>query len=149
MYHFGLPISSSKVAITDPQAQIDKKLVMPDWAPPIPFTFDAGMHLAPAALLAIDFLFFSPPYTIAAAPALILTTSLAFAYWFWIEQCFSVNGFYPYPIFEMLDTKQRIGLFAASGFICTLSLWALQWTYVKVNGVGRPKSYAGAVKKGL
>lgn len=120
---------------------------MPDWAPPIPFTFDAGMHLAPAVLLAIDLLFFSPPYTIAAAPALILTTSLAFAYWYWIEQCFSVNGFYPYPIFEMLDTTQRIGLFAASGFICTLSLWTLQWLYRKMNGDVRPKSYPGALKK--
>jgi hypothetical protein len=50
------------------------------------------------------------------------------------ELCYSQNGYYPYPIFEMLTTNQRIGLFVVSGVI----MWAvgalLRVVYAKVNG---------------
>jgi hypothetical protein len=66
---------------------------------------------------------------------LVTSTSIAFLYWFWIELCYSRNGFYPYPIFTMLSTSQRVGLFAASG----ITMWGvgsgLRWLYRVVNGV--------------
>lgn len=89
--------------------QIDPKLVLPDWAPPLPFETDLSFHAVPALTLVADLLFFSPPYTIAFVPALVLSSTIAFGYWFWIERCCQVNHFYPYPIFEMLSTPQRIG----------------------------------------
>lgn len=95
---------------------------------------DYGFHVIPAVALTIDLLFFSPPYTIAAAPALILAIILAFGYWFWIELCYSHNAFYPYPIFEILNTPYRVLLFANSALIFFVGLWTLKWLYKQING---------------
>jgi len=114
---------------------IDKKLVIPEWAM-LPLRADLGFHAVPSILLVADLLLLSPPWTISATRAMGLSATLAFAYWFWIEHCFSHNGFYPYPIFEMVDTKGRIGLFTTSALVMTGSTVALKWLYAKVNGVG-------------
>lgn len=46
-----------------------------------------------------------------------------------------ISGFYPYPIFSILSTPQRIGLFAGSG----VAMWAvgagLRWCYQAINGI--------------
>jgi uncharacterized membrane protein len=65
---------------------------------------------------------------------LVMSTIIAFAYWFWIELCYSQNGYYPYPIFAMLSTQQRIGLFALSGLIMWVVGGVLRVVYAKVNG---------------
>lgn len=90
-------------------AQVDPKLVENDWAPPLDLRVDMTFHLAPAVSLVIDLLLYSPPYTIAFLPAFGLSAGIAFGYWFWIEQCYYYNKFYPYPLFAMLSTTQRIG----------------------------------------
>lgn len=89
--------------------QIDPKLVLPDWSPVLPLQTDISFHAVPSLVLLVDLLFFSPPYTIAALPALATSGCIAFGYWFWIERCYQFNQFYPYPIFAILDTTQRIG----------------------------------------
>jgi hypothetical protein len=105
-----------------------------------PFIYDLGFHLVPAVVLSIDALLLSPPWPSSPmnqqAPVitLILSTVIAFAYWFWIELCYSHNGFYPYPIFEILTTNQRIGLFAVSGVIMWVVGGGLRVAYAKVNG---------------
>lgn len=88
---------------------IDPKLVMPDWAPPLELHADLSFHAVPSIALVIDLLFFSPPYAVDFLPAFGLSGCIAFGYWFWIERCYQMNGFYPYPIFELLDTTQRVG----------------------------------------
>jgi hypothetical protein len=82
---------------------------VPDWAPPLSFEADLSFHAVPAVALVVDLLFFSPPWTIAVLPALALSGCVAFGYWFWIERCYQFNHFYPYPIFELLNTTQRVG----------------------------------------
>lgn len=114
--------------------QFDQRLVLPDWAPVLPLHSDLAFHAIPAASLAIDLLFFSPPYTVAAVPAFALSGSIAIGYWFWIEMCYAHNGFYPYPIFQVLDIPGRIGLFAGSAVVMTLSTLTLKWLYTVVNG---------------
>ncbi|KAI4106818.1 MAG: hypothetical protein LQ345_007170, partial [Seirophora villosa] len=93
---------------------VDKELVIPKEFQ-LGLMPDIGFHAAPAVLLTIDYLLFSPPWTISFRQALGLSTALAFAYWFWVEQCYSHNGWYPYPIFEYLTTPWRIVLFCFSG----------------------------------
>lgn len=107
---------------------------MPDWAPPLELQADLSFHAVPSIALVSDLLFFSPPYTIAFLPGLALSGAIAFGYWAWVEQCFAHNHFYPYPIFEILDTTQRIGLFAFSALLMTLSTTVLIWLYAVVNG---------------
>jgi len=98
-------------------------------------------------MLALDLLFLSPPWTISLAPAFVLSAAIAFAYWFWIELCYSHNGFYPYPLFEMLDTTQRIGLFTFSAVLMVGSTAMLKWMYVRVNGeTGGKDERPGQVK---
>lgn len=66
--------------------------------------------------------------------SLVLCGATAFAYWWWIEVCFAYNGFYPYPLFELLTTWQRVGLFAVSGSIMWVVGGALRAAYAYVNG---------------
>jgi hypothetical protein len=60
----------------------------------LPLLTDMGFHLAPALFLTADLILFSPPWTIPAYAVMLLSTGLAFMYWYWIELCFSVNGWY-------------------------------------------------------
>lgn len=64
----------------------------------------------------------------------MLSTVLAFSYWVWIEQCFKHNGFYPYPIFELVGTGGRVGLFTLSALVMTGSTVVLKWIYSTTNG---------------
>ncbi|KAA8577160.1 hypothetical protein EYC84_007157 [Monilinia fructicola] len=96
---------------------------------------DVGFHAMPAILLTIDLLFLSPPWTINALPAMGLSSTLAVAYWAWVEQCFKYNGFYPYPLFGHLDTAQRAVLFTGAALTMTGSTAMLKWLYGRVNGL--------------
>ncbi|KAF2242787.1 hypothetical protein BU26DRAFT_534762 [Trematosphaeria pertusa] len=132
---------------------IDETLVIPPDLPKPPLTADLNFHLWPSVLLCIDTLLLSPPWpTTPANPrasllSLVTSTVIAFLYWFWIELCYSRNGFYPYPIFGLLDTKQRVGLFALSG----VTMWAvgagLRWVYVAVNGMEEERDAEGRKTK--
>ena len=70
---------------------IDPKLLMPDdfYLHIVP---DMGFHLAPAVLLSLDLVLLSPPWTIPAYGIMAISTVIAFAYWYWVELCFSHNG---------------------------------------------------------
>ena len=50
------------------------------------------------------------------------------------EICYSHNGYYPYPLFAVLTTYQRIGLFAISGVTMWVAGGALRALYAWVNG---------------
>lgn len=50
------------------------------------------------------------------------------------EICYSQNGFYPYPMFHLLTTSQRVGLFVVSGVIMWVVGGGLRIVYAKVNG---------------
>ncbi|KAF4124014.1 FAR-17a/AIG1-like protein [Geosmithia morbida] len=100
----------------------------------LPLLVDMGFHLAPAVLLAADFVLLSPPWTVPAYGVVALSGSLASAYWIWVEHCFSHNGWYPYPIFALLSTPQRLLLFTFAAFLSTGSSIGLSWVYGKVNG---------------
>lgn len=120
---------------------IDKSLVFPpeyrlDILP------DVGFHAAPGILLALDLLFFSPPWTIERNNALVLSVGFAFGYWAWVEYCFGHNGWYPYPIFHVLNSWQRAALFGSSALVMAGSTMALKWVYGKINGVEKFKREA-------
>jgi hypothetical protein len=60
------------------------------------------------------------------------------------------NPRYPYPIFELLPTPGRIGLFSLSAAIMALNTMAIKWLYGRVNGFGTsdaPTSKPGDIKK--
>jgi hypothetical protein len=127
---------------------------------------DVGFHMIPSALLVLDILFLSPPWTITPIPAIGLSAAIAFAYWFWIELCYQNNGWYdslrllppsrsttkvilhryPYPLFTMLDTTQRIGLFSVSALLMAVVTAVLKWLYGLVNGKAAMRTGLGSVK---
>ncbi|KAJ4380245.1 hypothetical protein N0V86_004554 [Didymella sp. IMI 355093] len=119
---------------------IDTGLVVPPDMPLPPLGADLCFHLVPAVVLAIDAILLSPPWPSSPmnpqAPLLTLgvSTGIAFAYWWWIEICYSHNGYYPYPIFELLTTYQRVGLFTLSGATMWVAGGALRAIYAYVNG---------------
>ncbi|KAJ5211470.1 uncharacterized protein N7498_003116 [Penicillium cinerascens] len=128
---------------------IDKRLVIPDWVF-IPMHADIGFHAIPSIVMLVDLLLLSPPWTISVLPSLGLSGAIAFGYWFWVERCFSYNGWYPYPIFELLPTPGRIGLFSLSAIVMALSTATLKWLYGRVNGFGTPvpaQSRPGDIKE--
>lgn len=70
---------------------IDKSLVIPDDFR-LDFLPDFGFHAAPAIFLTLDLLLLSPPWTVRGYTAMALSQTLAFLYWFWVEYCFTKNG---------------------------------------------------------
>lgn len=70
---------------------IDKGLLMPP-EHQLDFLPDFGFHAAPGLFLTLDLLLLSPPWTIHGYSAITLSQVLAFLYWFWVEYCFSHNG---------------------------------------------------------
>ncbi|KAI5466131.1 FAR-17a/AIG1-like protein [Mariannaea sp. PMI_226] len=112
---------------------IDSRLVVPEGME-LDLIPDLGFHLAPTIFLTLDLVLFSPPWTIPVYSVMALGTGLAFAYWYWVELCFSNNGWYPYPLFEFLTTTQRVFLFTFSAGLVTASSSGLKWVYGKVNG---------------
>ncbi|KAJ5874396.1 uncharacterized protein N7529_002826 [Penicillium soppii] len=128
---------------------IDERLVVPEWVV-IPLHADISLHATPSVVMLIDLLLLSPPWTISIIPALAVSGTIAFGYWFWIEQCFAINGWYPYPIFEALPTEGRIGLFTLSATVMALSTITLKWLFGRVNGFGspiQPQSRPGDIKR--
>ncbi|KAJ3544123.1 hypothetical protein NM208_g3226 [Fusarium decemcellulare] len=120
---------------------IDPKLLMPeDFA--LGIVPDVGFHLAPAVFLSLDLILFSPPWTIPAYAIMAISTAVAFAYWYWVELCFSHNGWYPYPLFELLTTPQRVLLFTFAAGLVTVSSSCLKWVYARVNGYGAAEKEA-------
>ncbi|KAI3401676.1 hypothetical protein diail_9340 [Diaporthe ilicicola] len=120
---------------------IDKRLLVPEEYQ-LPFWPDFGFHAMPAIMLTLDLLLLSPPWTIKFQGAITLSTVLAFAYWAWIEYTFSHNQTYPYPIFSLLSTPQRVALFTFSGLTCAISTMGLKWLYGKINGIEEFKKEA-------
>ena len=55
-------------------------------------------------------------------------------YWPWVETCAQHNDFYPYPIFEQVGTKGRVGLFTTSALIMAANTMMLKALYEAVNG---------------
>ena len=53
---------------------------------------DVNFHLIPSAVLAVDLLFFSPPWVLGTVPAVGISSVLALLYWVWIEACYARNG---------------------------------------------------------
>ncbi|KAH8703426.1 putative integral membrane protein [Talaromyces proteolyticus] len=128
---------------------IDPKLVMPE-EDVIPLYADLGFHLLPTLFMLFDLLYLSPPWTVTAFPAMGISSCIAFGYWFWLEQCYSINGWYPYPLLELLDTKGRIALFTVSALLMAVNTVTLKWLYGRVNDLGRveqPKARPGDLKK--
>lgn len=58
----------------------------------LPLHIDVGFHLYPALFLTLDLVLLSPPWTIPAYGVMAISTGLAFSYWYWVELCFSHNG---------------------------------------------------------
>ncbi|KAL4779570.1 hypothetical protein BJX76DRAFT_351712 [Aspergillus varians] len=111
--------------------------------------WNISFHAIPSIVLLIDILFLSPPWTVSIGPALGLSSTIAVGYWFWVERCFQLNGWYPYPIFEQVPFEGRVGLFVLSAVVMALSTATLKWLYGRVNGFGipvKPQARPGAVK---
>lgn len=93
-----------------------------------------SFHLFPTLLLVIDLVLFSPPYSVAALPSFGLSGVIALVYYFWVEHCYSKNGFYPYPIFDEAGFNGRIILFAGSATVMGVATGVLKAVYAAVNG---------------
>ncbi|KAL6869781.1 hypothetical protein ACO1O0_001111 [Amphichorda felina] len=112
---------------------VDPKLLV-DGDFQLPLLADLGFHLMPAVFLTLDLILLSPPWTIPAYGVMSLSAGFAFGYWYWIELCFSKNGWYPYPIFGLLTTSNRVLLFIFSAILTTVSSVILKWVYGLANG---------------
>jgi len=125
---------------------IDKKLVKPEWMDDIGLWTDFGFHAMPAIMLAVDLLFFSPPWTLGTVPAVGISGCIAVVYWIWVELCYTHNGWYPYPLFEALSVPSRALLFGSCAVTMTASAMMLKVVYSRIN-LGNTNAKPGTVKK--
>ncbi|KAF8428124.1 FAR-17a/AIG1-like protein [Tirmania nivea] len=99
-----------------------------------PIFEDLGFHLFPALLLMVDLLLLSPPWTLTVIEAAGVGSFIAGGYWLWTEECYRRNGWYPYPLFEMLNTQQRALVFTASAVTFAISSLCLKRLHDLFNG---------------
>lgn len=67
---------------------------------------------------------------------MILSSAIAGLYWIWVEHCHAHNGWYPYPMFELLYTWPRAGVFAGSAVLMAVWTVGLKRVYGIINGRG-------------
>ncbi|KAF2744119.1 hypothetical protein M011DRAFT_197461 [Sporormia fimetaria CBS 119925] len=143
--YWGLRAVRSKLALSIlwllfSHVQIDPKLVMSPDLPVLPFLPDARFHLFPPIFLTVDALLLSPPWPAgdmhprASTITLVVTSVFALEYFFWLELCYHKNGFYPYPILEMLSGVQRTALFVLSAALAWGVGVCLRMAYALLNG---------------
>ena len=113
---------------------IDPALVIPKELE-LPLPTDLSFHFAPTAFLLLDLLLLSPPWTITALPAMALSSCIALGYWVWVQRCYAVNGFWPYPLFEAVGYEGRVGLFVGSAVCMCGGTVVLKGLQGRVNGV--------------
>ncbi|KAJ8609437.1 hypothetical protein MRB53_039108 [Persea americana] len=77
-----------------------------------------SFHLVPAMSLVTDLLFFSPPYTIAFLPSLVLSFALAFIYW----RHDILTGFMTFSLLPTLAIEARPCIVNSNIFTRCLSL---------------------------
>lgn len=66
----------------------------------------------------------------------------------WFVACMiDIYDRYPYPLFEILATWQRVLLFTASAVLMTGSTAVLKWVYGTINGIEEMKRNAAAPLK--
>ncbi|KUJ14111.1 uncharacterized protein LY89DRAFT_590926 [Mollisia scopiformis] len=111
---------------------IDKKLVVPP-DHEVPFIPDFGFHAIPALMLTLDLMALSPPWSMKILNVVLLDLVLTFSYWSWIEYCFSVNGWYPYPLLGSLSVSQKLLLSIVSAALMTGSTMVLESVHERVD----------------
>ncbi|TGZ78369.1 hypothetical protein EX30DRAFT_159772 [Ascodesmis nigricans] len=116
------------LAVVSAPMEIDKALVVPPGFE-LDTMVDIGFHLAPAVFLLIDILLLSPPWAEGYAQAFSIPSGIAVAYFFWLEECYKHNKFYPYPLLEQMTYEQRVALFAGSALVMAGSTVALRAVY--------------------
>ncbi|KAK8103259.1 FAR-17a/AIG1-like protein [Apiospora sp. TS-2023a] len=105
----------------------------------VPFVPDLGLHVIPVVALTTDLLW---PRSTAAAFAMAAVRGrdalahgvvLMFAYWAWLEYCFSYNGWYPYPGLEKMSRTDMFVACLASACLMAGNAVALKKVYMKVS----------------
>ncbi|CAH0038445.1 unnamed protein product [Clonostachys solani] len=74
----------------------------------LPLSHDLGLHAVPTIMLLVDLLILSPPWPINGRTAFVLDLAIAFSYWGWIEYCFSIVGWYPYPGLTLASPLKKL-----------------------------------------
>lgn len=112
----------------DPQLLIDPKIdaLLPQWV-------DLSIHVYPAFVETVDVLFFTSRYRNSSVSAFTLFLAITALYWKWVHHTFSMNGFFPYPLLELLDQEKRAMLFVGATVILTLNFKALKSVQVVVR----------------
>ncbi|KAK7204624.1 FAR-17a/AIG1-like protein [Myxozyma melibiosi] len=117
----------------------DKKLLVPDNIDAVlPPLVDFGLHGAPSILLLVDYFVFTSNWIIHPAATFVLYSSLGVGYWFWTQKTYAMNGFYPYPLLEIVTTPQRIGIFAVSIIILFSIYLTLRKIHMAIHGKKLP-----------
>ncbi|KAK0766654.1 hypothetical protein N5P37_000380 [Trichoderma harzianum] len=86
----------------------------------LPLLLNLGFHLAPAIFQSLDYILFSPPWTLSTSGLAALSAAFAYGY--------------PYPLLEVLNTPQQLLLHSLTGMLVFASSCILNRAYTKANG---------------
>ncbi|PRT55123.1 hypothetical protein B9G98_02743 [Wickerhamiella sorbophila] len=114
---------------------VDTDLVLdPKFALELNPSLDRKLHLYPALFEVLRAVMAPPDLWHAGfVGPFAVFGALAGGYWAWIDHVFSHNNFYPYPLFEVLNFEQRVGLFAFSAFVLVVIYKLIQRAQYSVH----------------
>ncbi|KAK9368964.1 FAR-17a/AIG1-like protein [Lipomyces kononenkoae] len=106
----------------------------------LPLQIDVGLHAAPAVVLLIDFLCFSSNWTVSPVAVLAFYFSAGVGYWAWVHKTYSINNYFPYPLFDIVTTEQRALIFAIAISLLYAVFLALRKLHSILNKAPAPKA---------
>lgn len=118
-------------------------LAPPELMALFPIHADISMHAVPTVLLLIETFVFSAAIETSNARAALIYAAYGTGYYFWTERNARLNGWYPYPMFDLMSRAQRIGTFVgatAIAFLAFLVLKKLHNALYRQPGVHKPAS---------
>lgn len=88
---------------------------------------DRRLHLYPAIFEALSATFFAQRrWRQGVFAPLLLFLSVGGSYWIWIETTFKHNGFYPYPLFAVLDVQQKAMFVGGASILALVAFKIMQ-----------------------
>ncbi|BFZ55091.1 hypothetical protein PYCC9005_002130 [Savitreella phatthalungensis] len=96
------------------------------------------MHAIPTILLLVEIFGMSEALEASTLVGMVTYSLYGLGYYAWIKHCQSINGWYPYPMFDLMTEAQRRMTVAGATIIAFGSFLGLRWAYRLVYGTPPP-----------
>lgn len=109
-------------------------LAPPELIALFPLTADMSMHAIPTVLCLIEMFVFSEAIETSNVRAGLVYAAYATGYFFWTERNARLNGWFAYPMFDIMSREQRVATFVGATSVAFVVFLVLKRVYASIHG---------------